>query len=548
MVDSLPVELIHHILSYFTADEIFYTFMNVTSYIDAILLTYSCYRINFKSISRTNFNLICKHIIPNQVTTLTLSNDENTPGLGGLFLSRFQIQQFIHLQSLTLIDIGPDLWENIVTQLIHLKRLCSFSYINLREAFWKSNLSGTAITQIDIDLFNSYAPVLSHLYRLRLCHGDFFESVQFPNLRHLILERSSINTIKHISSVAPQLKSLDTKIQCHTLSTKIIYPLLQLTRLTLVIDDFVCSINDIERMMSNLPRLKHLTLTASCHNNVIDGHRLQIKMQHLITFNFRFNLFSHLESEDLNSFRTSFWLEEKQWFVAYGYQCLFSVPYFNTRFAKEYFQFPVYSTVPNNKIFSDCIDTLDLSETVYNVDHQYMYVKTLTLCYPVILSSIERIVNLNGIQHFILLSMVNNFPIIETLDKMPNLRQISLSVCVKYFLKEIRSKTLENIRILTINPSYMDDNDYNIEKLSIVFPNIEHLYVKHICVIAKMFSFLDRFKYLSTASFQYMPQSLNDVTTRQHCLTIQSALDRIRRIQRFHYIYQLDYVFVYFWL
>lgn len=174
-LDNLPVELIHHILSYFAAHEIFYTFTNVSSYLDAILIAYPSYQINFKSITKKNFDLVCQQIKPDQVIKLILSDDENTPGVE-LFLSRFQINQFTHLQSLRLIDIDPDFWEIIITKLIELKNLRSFSFISPTRLYpW-------------------------------------------------------------ICSVAPQLKSLETILYHNEPSTEIIYPLAQLNRLVLRIE------------------------------------------------------------------------------------------------------------------------------------------------------------------------------------------------------------------------------------------------------------------------------------------------------------------------
>ena len=233
-LDILPVELVHNLFNYFLAHEIFYTFGNVSSYIDAVLLNYEDYRINFESISRTNFDLICQHIIPAQVISLTLSDNQMTPGLIKLFLSRFQITQFTRLRSLTLIEIGPEFWENIVSELIELKHLRSFCVFPPDRARpWVSNILDDDETQLDKDLFDSYAPVLPHLYKLRLSYGDFLGSIEFPQLRHLILERSSQDIIRHVCSVTPQLKSVDAIFSYNGLTKELLYPLSQLNRLNL---------------------------------------------------------------------------------------------------------------------------------------------------------------------------------------------------------------------------------------------------------------------------------------------------------------------------
>ena len=86
--------------------------------------------------------------------------------------------------------------------------------------------------------------------------------------------------------------------------------------------------NDFECLLMNLPCIKHLELNTMVYLNFADGQRWQILTHSLITFNFNFNLSLFNIAGVLNSFRTSFWIYEKQWFVAYYNGCLFSVPRF----------------------------------------------------------------------------------------------------------------------------------------------------------------------------------------------------------------------------
>lgn len=212
-LDHLPVELFHHLFSYFSAHEILYSFIHITSYIDSIINSYTNYRIQFKAISRTDFDLVCRHIVPDQVIALTLSDDEDTPGLVGLFLDRFELQYFTRLRALRLIDIGPEYWMTIIIQMTTLNYLRSFIYqLPDRDKSWMRHQSSAEVTQLDRSMFNIYAPMLPQLYQLKLTHGDFLNSISFPYLRHLMLERSTIHLIKHIASVAPQLQTLDTQL------------------------------------------------------------------------------------------------------------------------------------------------------------------------------------------------------------------------------------------------------------------------------------------------------------------------------------------------
>ncbi|CAF3829748.1 unnamed protein product [Rotaria sp. Silwood1] len=522
--------------------------MNVSSYLDAVLITYSNYYVNFKSISKPNFDLICKHIVPDRVIGLILSNDEDTPGLAELFLTYFQINQFTHLQSLTLFDIGPHLWENIIQSMVELKNLRSFFYTQpSRINSWISDITGFDLNQLDSRLFNIYGPILPQLCRLKLSHGDFLNSIQFPQLQHLILERSSVDIVKHISSVATRLKSLETKFELDDSTTQFLYPLTQLKRLVLEIEGSNISMSHLEEMMSNLPRLKHLILIVNCNCDVVNGQRWQMIVQHLITFNFMFNLSVSLESQDLDSFRTSFWLEEKHWFVACGRKNLYSVPHFYQTTVDEDFQFPLFSTVSDNIIFYETINRLTLSSISNNTNHYFPHVQTLGIDYPHCISTLKSILDLCRVQHFVLNLSVKHFPVMYLLREMPNLCEISIKKEMNIFLKRICSKKLKNIRRLTISESFINTSIYSIEKLSMIFPNIEHLHIYHTCSTTEMIDFLDRFKHLKTASFQYMPHYSNREEVQKSCHNIRSVFDQIQCCQKLNFTYRFDKLSVHIW-
>ncbi|CAF3979495.1 unnamed protein product [Rotaria sordida] len=87
------------------AHEILFTFSYISDYVNEVLLSYLDYRLDFKSIQKSDFDLVCHRIRPDQVVSLTISDDIDTPGQSELFLSHFQIEQFTRLQSFTLIQI-----------------------------------------------------------------------------------------------------------------------------------------------------------------------------------------------------------------------------------------------------------------------------------------------------------------------------------------------------------------------------------------------------------------------------------------------------------
>jgi len=305
--------------------------------------------------------------------------------------------------------------------------------------------------------------------------------------------------------------------------------------------------NNIEHMISNLPHLKHLELVGNFNKDVVDGRRWQMKVHSLVTFKFMFSFLVQLESHDLDSFRSSFWLEEKRWFVAYAEKRLFSVPDFDTTEWDSNFRLPLYSTVSDNTIFYEHIDKLQLTETPDNMDHHFTHVQTLTLNCFIPLSIIEKMVNLSRVQHLILYSPLKNFPVMLLINEMPDLCRLSIEYNVTDFLKQIRCETIDKIQLLEVSPPLDNMNDYSIEQLCTAFSNIKHLRVNHICETVQIFDFLDRFKHLSTASFCYTSWFFGE-GMQVHRLKVESELDRIRNLQRLNYTYRFDSTSVHMWI
>ncbi|CAF4685368.1 unnamed protein product, partial [Rotaria socialis] len=97
-IEDLPVEIIYKILDELDIDTIFVSLYHSCKRFDEILSTYDNYHLNLSAISLNNFDLICSRIRPEQVTKLTLSDDENSPGLVALFLLRFSMNAFVRLR------------------------------------------------------------------------------------------------------------------------------------------------------------------------------------------------------------------------------------------------------------------------------------------------------------------------------------------------------------------------------------------------------------------------------------------------------------------
>ena len=108
LLEILPVQLFHAIFSYFWPDEILFTLNNITRYIDVVLVSYTNYRVDFKSIQKSHFDLVCRTISLDQIIYLRLSALDNTPNQCELFFTYFRIEQFSNIRPLRLTNINKE--------------------------------------------------------------------------------------------------------------------------------------------------------------------------------------------------------------------------------------------------------------------------------------------------------------------------------------------------------------------------------------------------------------------------------------------------------
>lgn len=197
LLDQLSMVVLYNLFTYFLPQEILFSLLDTSSYLNYIIRSYSNYQLNFKSIHRSYFDLICQHISPDQVKILILSDNKDKPGQSQLFLSHFQIDQFINLQSLTLIELEQKTLEII---LIHLNKLKHFRALSLK--------SKTSMTL----------------------------SLPLVNLRYLELLQCTLDNLQSICSTTPQLKILNVIVIHQSSNFDFQCQLNYLTRLVLQID------------------------------------------------------------------------------------------------------------------------------------------------------------------------------------------------------------------------------------------------------------------------------------------------------------------------
>ena len=198
-LDSFPVEIIDMIFDYLSTCDILHGFFKLSSYIDSIVLNYNFYQINFRSILKCDFDLICQYINPTKMISLVLSDGIDTPYQSNLFLSLFQLEQFyLTLHSLTLQDINDQSMEIIIKHLYKFDKLSSLTVLN------SSFIPSPTLEN-----------VFARLIRLNVsCQWLFQNIISMDYLKHLIISNQcTFNQLESILRHAPNLISLNISIK-----------------------------------------------------------------------------------------------------------------------------------------------------------------------------------------------------------------------------------------------------------------------------------------------------------------------------------------------
>jgi hypothetical protein len=244
--DRLPVELLHTLFEYFLAHELCLTFSDVNDHVNSVLHSYSTCRLDLKSIPKIHFDLVCRHIRPEQVISLTLSDADDTPGQSELFFSEFRIEQFTQLRSLTLITIEFESFKFIFFNLSKLSQLCSLSFDRSIRYQYPYRISPDHYYQTNVNM-----KVLFQLNRLNLNNGVFLTFIPLSHLSHLKLGKCSSNELKTIFQDASQLKSLYVRLNIQRSNVELIVSPNQLTRLSLEIESTYEMLNKFNKSLKN---------------------------------------------------------------------------------------------------------------------------------------------------------------------------------------------------------------------------------------------------------------------------------------------------------
>ena len=318
-IQSLPVEILHRIFDSLDAPTILFSIRPVCRSFRAIVNTYDRYTLDFKSISKPNFHLLCRLINPRNVRSLRLFDDSDTPNCINLFISSMRLRQFTQLHSITFSGIEES-ELNIMLKCINPNLLTSCSldirkYDDRRRKTTNNYLSlilaRPNLRKVELGIRNYRISSLSWPLNSRIEYLVITNEIDFDTVMTILSRSTQLHTLILKQNIFNSLKD-----------TTQTYSFSQVTSLTL--EKFYCTIDQLESFLLLMPSLIYLKLIGE--RCLLDGERwkefIRMNHPHLNTFEFFISIFRPTiqRQEDLQliieSFRSPFWIEYKKWFVA----------------------------------------------------------------------------------------------------------------------------------------------------------------------------------------------------------------------------------------
>jgi hypothetical protein len=318
---TLPVEILYYIFDRLDAQTIFLSVRNTCRQLRTVANRYDKFNLNFKSISKPDFYFLCNRIDPQDVTSLTLSHDVETIDQIDLFLSYFGTRHFNRLRSLTLLAI-EERHLKLILQCVNIRSLISFSLKigksddrkrNTTAKLLSSVLTQSNLVTLDLDVQPGRIEKIDWPSPYTLQYLRIGNNIQFDQLDAIL------RCLPHLRTLV--ISTLLCSYTDKNILTNLSKPFPSIVSLT--IENLNSEIDRLELFLSLTPSLTYLKLIGK--GNFLDGNRWEQFIQTNLSLLNKFELFvqerrdvtfGRLTIESIiSSYRTSFWLEHKKWFV-----------------------------------------------------------------------------------------------------------------------------------------------------------------------------------------------------------------------------------------
>ena len=531
LIERLSTEIFFEIFDYLTPFEIFRAFINLNHRLNGILGLYPMC-LDFQHLSRRKFDFICRYLQPAQVLAIVLS-DERMPNQCMLFKRHFPLFQddFVRLKTLR--------FQSTSTILPSLPPSTSSLEI---ETFMKAHETDYHIVQL-------LQHCSSHLTSLKVDGSYVFRSLTapFPRLSHLSIGFCTMTDLQHL---IPLLTSSLTHLKLFVdqeqpmpqldfrhLATSLTHLTLTLSKskaMTERIDQnvspfnlgLVMSFDMVSHYLQPLCNLRYLVVQAVGTLDLMNGSSWEdyLKESSIETFHFKFTLSTPWSSGDhqavlLQPFRSSFWLEKKDWYVACetghfqsSRPILYSLPYFQSSCIvyplKRYFSI----SGAENEVLQRCSIHLIITyyRTISFPPRPFLHVHSLTLLtarLPAI-DLLQSITNLTDIRclDISLIDRVSADELYILLEHMPSLEHVQMRFDPLF---------LSPLKIASFNITHGNDQPYvvnasNVDRFCYLFFYLKYL---EISVQSKqiIIQLLNRLHYLELLHLSCYEDSLVDI-------------------------------------
>ncbi|CAF0773160.1 unnamed protein product [Adineta ricciae] len=524
--ESLPNEIFVEVFEYLNGFEIFLAFdwLNIRFY-HLIRTIPIC--LNFQHVQKNIFDRFCTIIqsnpsIKHHIHSLTLSN-KITCGQIDLFFSRFALNEFPHLRSLTIVQVEQQNIDKIQPFLPSISSLQTFRMIELvnepNEII--SNLPLTNLRRLAVPSIKSIKTksTITHL-TLSGCTLDYQLFEYIPLLRYL-----------HVESIYRAPTLLETK------NHSIVYPAVCLKHLS--IDNYECLFDEFEVFAKLMPNLQRLAISALDNLCMIDAQRWQRVIQSLLPclqhFQFIFGLYCKGEVrkhviEKFQQFQNHIWYKNHQWNIEYvldtNAAVIYTIPYISNTYRLTRSTVK-YSSNDFNE-FDNVTDlTLSCEATVNNCSYFFSNIRSLTLESLIVnsdqhildfthMKSLQTTVSLYHLTHLDIsfYSSVEPTVLLEIFTKAPHLSSLTIDLYVLWTFFDDESLCYYFRRMIRrLNISKITHHSFRIchdvERFCRIFPNLQRL----TCTINhsdQLSLLLNRLKYLFSLKIVVIPlESLN---------------------------------------
>ena len=487
-LESLANEILLDLFELIPPLDLFRVFYSLNTRLNILILFHSQnYRIDFRSISNEDFNIICRDYLPliiNRIIYFRFSDDDDTPRQSIDFLSyNFKLSQSKFLRSLTFhcMHFDSKMNELFFQEIDNLHNLTHLKFVNCRFEFGDNKNYLQLINQI------WSLPKLIYCYwDGRFYGGEIFyiPTVVSLSLKHLYIHHITweFNRLVRLLDKTPSLEYFSTTANFtytsddHADDTPPSSMNLSMQKLKLHgISSPRVMINTLYRM----PNLLCLNIDSSFI--LLDGHQWKaIIIKYLPKLKtFRLNMSYEFDKpmkketyidELLDTYRTSFWIKEHDWFTG----CLWdhsdvkqTIYLYSLPFSIQYYSGGISQGNCRTK-------STDLS----NINYSYDHVRCLTYCSSIFTNTEFSNVELNHVEYLGLtlpfddrflsiftcfdnllslgLKILNDYPfqLQSLLDKAPRLFQLEF---LMWSTKEMSPYNLTSKSIRRLNLEGCDE-------------------------------------------------------------------------------------------